>query len=128
MNAATGALPPLLFVPSIRRAPPGLEGMDINELRKKARVWVGSDLSLLPRHSLVMTLRKAMEDDAAAERVLRSLPPPELAVAAVYRRYGGSVDGEVIRLDLMARGLLEIIEDRTPDNTIRKWKSDRSEP
>ena len=66
-----------------------------------------------------------MEDDAAAERVLRSLPPPELAVAGVYKRYGGSVDGEVIRLDLMARGLLEIIEDRSPYNTIRKWESDR---
>ena len=44
-------------------------------------------------------------------------------MAAVYRRYGGSVDGEVIRLDLMARGLLEIIEERTPYHTARKWKS-----
>jgi hypothetical protein len=123
MNAAIGALPPLLFEPTTRRIPPGLEGMDLNEMRKKARAWVGSDLSLLPRQSLVTTLRKAMEDDASAERILRSLPPQELAVAAVYRRYGGSVDGEVIRLDLMARGLLEIIEDRTPYHTARKWKS-----
>ena len=123
MNAAIDALPPLLFEPTTRRIPPGLEGMDLNEMRKKARAWVGPDLSRLPRHSLVTALRKAMEDDAAAERVLRSLPPQELAVAAVYRRYGGSVDGEVIRLDLMARGLLEIIEERTPYHTTRKWKS-----
>ena len=92
-------------------------------MRKKARAWVGPDLSRLPRHSLVMTLRQALEDDNVADRILRALPPQELAVAAVYRRYGGSVDGQVIRLDLMARGLLEIIEDRTPYHTARKWKS-----
>ena len=44
-------------------------------------------------------------------------------MAAVYRRYGGSVNGEVIRLDLMSRGLLEIVEERTPGRTARKWKS-----
>ena len=44
-------------------------------------------------------------------------------MAAVYSRYGGSVDGEVIRLDLMARGLLEIVEDRTPYYAAKKWKS-----
>ena len=123
MNAAVGALPPLLFEPTTRRIPPGLEGMEINEMRQKARAWVGPDLSRLPRHSLVMTLRQALEDDKVADRILRALPPQELAVAAVYRRYGGSVDGQVIRLELMARGLLEIIEDRTPYHTARKWKS-----
>jgi hypothetical protein len=123
LNAAVGALPPLLFVPTTRRIPPGLEGMDINEMRRKARPWVGPDLSRLPRYSLVMTLRQALEDDHVADRILRALPPQELAVAAVYRRYGGSVDGEVIRLDLMARGFLEIIEEKTPYHTAKKWKS-----
>ena len=123
MNAATGALPPLLFEPTTRRIPPGLAGIDLNELRKKARTWVGADLSRLSRDSLVTTLRQSLEDDQRAAVVLRSLPPEQQAVAAVYRRYGGSVDGEVIRLELMARGLLEIVEERTPYHTIRKWKS-----
>jgi hypothetical protein len=122
-NAAIDALPPLLFEPTSRRIPPGLEGMDLNEMRKKARAWIGPELSLLPRHSLVMTLRQALEDDNVAERILRTLPPQELAVAAVYRRYGGSVDGEVIRLELMARGLLEIVEVPTPYHIGRAWKS-----
>ena len=44
-------------------------------------------------------------------------------MAAVYRRYGGTVDGEVIRLELMARGLLEIVENRISDTYIqRRWK------
>ena len=122
-NAAIDALPPLLYEPTARRIPPGLEGLDLDQMRKKSRVWVGADLSRLPRQSLVTALRNAMEDDAVADRILRALPPQELAVAAVYRRHGGSVDGEVIRLELMARGLLEIIEDRTPHHMTRKWKS-----
>jgi hypothetical protein len=66
-----------------------------------------------------------MEAPAVAARVLRSLDPQELAVAAVYRRYGGSVDGEVIRLDLMARGLLQIIENQVTDSyTSRQWRRD----
>ena len=64
-----------------------------------------------------------MEDDSVAQRILRSLLPHHLAVAAAYRRYGGSVDGEVIRMDLMARGILEITEEVTPRHTTRKWKS-----
>ena len=35
MDAAPGALPPLLFEPSTRRIPPGLESMDIDQMRKK---------------------------------------------------------------------------------------------
>jgi Helicase conserved C-terminal domain len=124
MSTTTGALPPILFEPTTRCVPAGLEHMELNELRKKARVWVGADQSRLPRDSLVTAMRRAMEDDKAASRVLDSLSPVERAVAAVYRRYGGSVDGEVIRLDLMARGLLEIIEERHSDHyTARKWKS-----
>ena len=47
----------------------------------------------------------------------------ERTVAAVYRRYGGSVNGEVIRIDLMARGVLEIQEHRVSDFYVRKqWK------
>jgi hypothetical protein len=57
--------------------------------------------------------------------VLRSLTLQELAVAAVYGRYGGSVNGEVIRLELMARGLLQVIEKRISDfYTSRQWQHD----
>src|SRR5256885_1026332 len=78
--------------------------------------------SQLPRESLLPRLRRALEDDAAAAHVLSVLSPVERTVAAVYRRYGGSVAGEVIRIDLMARGLLEIVEKRYSDFYIqRQW-------
>jgi hypothetical protein len=64
-----------------------------------------------------------MEDAVVAARVLRSLDPEELAVATVYRRHGGSFNGEVIRLELMARGVLQISEKRVSDfYTTAQWK------
>ena len=42
-------------------------------------------------------------DDAAP--IAPEPSPDKDAAVAAYRRYGGTVDGEVIRLDLMARGL-----------------------
>ena len=59
MNAAIGALPPVLYEPSQRRVPPGLESVEINELRKKGRVWAGVDLSRLSRNELIATVRKS---------------------------------------------------------------------
>ncbi len=123
MTPSPGRSLPLLFAPSTRRVPGGLEHMRLDPLRKAARTWLDAGLSSLPREDLISRLRKALEDDAAAARVLRSLTSQERAVAAAYARYGGSVDGQVIRLDLMARGLLEIIERKYSEHYIqRQWK------
>jgi hypothetical protein len=125
MNETTGSSRPLLFCPSTRRIPANLENLNLGDLRKRGRYWLGAHQASLPRESLVPRLRHALEDDAAARRLLDSLPSVERTVAAVYRRYGGSVDGEVIRLDLMARGLLELIENRVSDfYTQKRWKHD----
>jgi len=123
MNTTTDSSPALLFSPSVRTLPANLEHLNLNDLRQKARFWLDSTQLKLPRDSLVKALRTALEDDTAAGRVLRSLSPEERAVASVYRRFGGSVDGEVIRLDLMARGLLEIVENRISDMYVQtRWK------
>jgi len=123
MTATTDNCLPLLFSPSSRTIPANLEYLDLPELRQMGSSWLDPGQMKLPKGSLVKALRSALEDDTAAARVLRSLSPEERDVAAVYRRYGGSVDGEVIRLDLMARGLLEIVENRMSGGyTQRRWK------
>jgi Helicase conserved C-terminal domain len=119
----TDVLPPLLDCQTSRRIPEHLDPGNLSELRKVARVWLDPVRSKLPRESLVKALRCAFEDDETAGRVLASLAPPERAAVAAYRRYGGTVDGEVIRLDLTARGLLEVVEKRHSDYyTMREWK------
>jgi len=123
MKATTDTSLPLLFSPSNRTLPANLEQFNVKDLRQKAHFWLDPSQMNLPRDSLFKAIRSALEDDTAAGRVLRSLSPEERAVAAVYRRYGGSVDGEVIRLELMARGLLEIVENKISDMYIqRRWK------
>ena len=111
MTVTAGQSVPLLYSPSTRQVPAGLEYINVAELRRKARQWLDSTTAQkLPKDELVVAVRKALEDDAAAGRVLRSLSAQETSVVAVYRRYGGSVDGEVIRVDLISRGLLEVTE------------------
>jgi Helicase conserved C-terminal domain len=122
MKESTGNPPHILFCASTRRIPADLDYLTQRDLRKTARYWVDA-ANKMSRDALVAALRKAMEEAVDAARLLRSLNPQELAVAAVYRRYGGSVDGEVIRLDLMARGVLQITENRISDfYTKRQWK------
>src|SRR5262249_49493996 len=123
MTPRTGRSPPLLFAPSDRRVPNGLEYFRLDSLRKAARIWLDPNQSKLPREALLPRLREALEDDASAARALRSLTSQERAVAAAYLRYGGSVNGEVIRLDLIARGLLEIVEKKYSDFYVqRQWR------
>jgi hypothetical protein len=124
MKVSTGNPPHILFCPSTRHLPADLDRLNLHDLRKKARYWVDA-ANKLPKDALLAALRKAMEDAVVATRVLRSLDSQERAVAAVYRRYGGSVNGEVIRLDLMARGLLQIKEKQVSDfYTSRQWQRD----
>jgi hypothetical protein len=124
-DTSAGKALPILYRLSIRRVPDNLEGQNLGDLRKGARFWLGSDDSKLPWQALVTKLRQALMDDATAGRVFRALSPQDRAVIGVYRRHGGSVDGEVIRLELMARGLLEIVEHRHSDHYIqRRWKHD----
>jgi hypothetical protein len=124
MTATEGRRLPLLYCPSTRRVPEGLERRNLTELRKRARHWLDADRAKrLPKDPLVAALRRALQDDAAAARVLGSLSPQERAAASVYRRYGGSVDGAIIRLDLTARGLLEVVQKRYSDYYTRtEWK------
>jgi len=125
MKANTDTSLPLLFSPSSRTIPANLEYLDLPDLRQIGSSWLDPDHTKLPKGALVKALRSALEDDSAAGRVLRSLSPEERAVAAVYRRYGGSVDGEVIRLELMTRGLLEIVESQVTAMYSRtRWKQD----
>jgi hypothetical protein len=116
--------PHILFCPTTRSLPAELDHLNQSDLRKKARPWVDG-ANKLSKDALLAAVHNAMEDAAVAARVLRSLDREELAVATVYRRYGGSVNGEVIRLDLMARGLLQVIEYRVSDYyTSKQWKRD----
>ena len=126
MNASIVALPPLLYDPSTRRVSHPVfesdgpqrtaqEGTALDGLRSRA----GSPGT---RCSPKPCAGARERQERGADRGLRCCRRSGSS-AAVYSRYGGSVDGEVIRLDLMARGLLEIVEERTPYYLVKKWKS-----
>ncbi len=112
-----------LVRPTTRHLPIDLDHENVSELRKIARTWLERGHASLPRDALIAALRKAMEDDEAAARVLRTLSKDERAVVAVYCRYGGMADGELLRIDLLDRGVLEVVEKRYSEHyTSREWK------
>jgi len=123
MSRTEDTLSHLLTQPSARRAPDYLEGFNLDVLKKVARVWIGTERSKLSKGPLMTALRPALHDSTVAKQVLEGLSQVERTVLGAYRRYGGTVDGEVIRLDLMARGVLAIEEHRVNDLiTRRSWK------
>jgi hypothetical protein len=121
MSKREHPLPQLLSGPPPRRSVDGFSGMNLTEMRKLAKPWLGQDQSKLSREQLVAALTRALNDESAAKRMLSGLSLDEREVVAVYRRYGPNVDGEVIRLDLMARGLLRIKEDRITELYSRRY-------
>ncbi len=123
MSTTGDTLPHVLTQPSIGLAPKYLDGCTLDVLKKVARVWIGAERSKLSKGPLMEALAPALHDGAVAKRVLDGLSEVERTVLGAYRRYGGTADGAVIRLDLMARGLLEIKEERVTDyHTRREWK------
>src|SRR3954451_21973612 len=116
MSQTPGPLPQLLEESEHLPIPSDFDSWNLDKLRKPARTWVGADQAKLSKGPLVAALHKALNDGKAAKRVLETLSTAERQVVAVYRRYGGTVSGEVIRLELMARGLLEVVEQRVSEH------------
>jgi hypothetical protein len=109
MSASPPDLPHILTRPPQPFDPKVLDGLRSPEVSKVATFWVGRG-SGLSKNERVGAVLKAMKDDAAAERAARSLGRVDRETLAAYRRYGGTVNGTVIRLDLQARGVLEVVE------------------
>ncbi len=124
MSETPVALPPLLSSPSRYQIPSDMDRINVSELKKVARRWLGKDSAKLAKDPIMTALRAALKSDEAARLAVNSMTPAERQVVAVYRRYGGRVGGSLIRIDLMARGILELVEDKRYENyTYSNWKS-----
>ncbi len=107
---------------------PVLHYARLGEIRKAAAFWKVPNSSKLPGPQCLKALQEATADDAVAAAVAAGLKPTERGVLAAYRRYGGTVNSTVIRLDLMARGLLEKVEKRYGHFSTYDWKHDPIRP
>jgi hypothetical protein len=123
MSTPPESLPHVLFRPAKFRVLPNLDRVQTRFMRKVANLWLGKGNSTLPVDALIKNLRKALEDDATAARVLQTLREPERAILAAYARYGGTVNGAVIRMDLLTRGLVEKVVTESYGMTWSRWKT-----
>ncbi len=101
-------------VPHVLVGPPvqlDFNGMNakLTDLRKQAQVWRVPGFNSLPHHTLADHLQKALQDKNSGRQVVADLTQSDRAVLQAYRRYsGGMISGAVMRMDLIARGVLRL--------------------
>jgi hypothetical protein len=105
-------LPHILTPPSLPRSLPDLSYTRTPELRKVAAFWRVPNSGKLPATQCRDAVERAWHDEKSARAAAEALGSEERAVLAAYRRYGNLVNGAVIRLDLLARGVLKVITER----------------
>jgi hypothetical protein len=113
----------------LSRVPPPLplEALERGQLtakRKLAVDWAGPGHGKCSHEECVAAIRRGMSDPKAAARIAAALKPDERAVLAVYRGYGGIVDGKVSRLELLTRRLMAIQTSTTSHFQWSRWKVD----
>jgi hypothetical protein len=103
-------LPHILTPPSLPEGLPDLTYSRAPELRKVAVFWGVPNGGKLPATQCRAAVERAWHSEDNARAAAGALGAAERAVLAAYRRYGDLVNGAVIRLDLLARGVLTIVE------------------
>jgi hypothetical protein len=109
VSEKTIRLPHILSRPGRIAQEGDFSGLKANEIAKAATLWLGKGAPKGGRYERQVRVREAMKDEAAAARAALSLSRFERDALAAYRRYGGTADGTVMRLDLLARGALTVV-------------------
>ena len=103
-------LPPILYRPPQPAVPGDVSLMRRPEQRRIANTWLERGRgSKLPVDVLTEELERAFRDRATAARVLAALRDRERDVLGVYARHGGTLNGRVAFLELLARDLIPLV-------------------
>ncbi len=115
-------------LPHILSRPPVGMALEANgrlkDLRTLASAWRVPNAKQLDQKDLVAQLRHAFQDKQAAKEVVAGLTADDRRVLEAYSRYGtGLVSGAVMRMDLLARGLLQIQSQTISDRFVYyRWE------
>ncbi len=114
-------LPHVLTRPTRDCRPDDFRGMRASELGKVVTFWLGRGAGKQARDQAEKSILRAMKD--SPEQALSALGHNERSTLAAYCRYGGAVNGTVIRLDLLARGVLQVVEMRRGSYHWAQWRN-----
>lgn len=106
---------PFVLAGKPAQAEPNLEYVSSEEARKAARFWVGKEANSLRKAECMERLLRAWRDPRRAAEVVEALRPDERAALAVVRRFGGSISGEILRRELLAREVVKEKKRGDPD-------------
>jgi hypothetical protein len=122
MSASPSRLPHILTRPPREVRAEDLARLRSPELTKAATFWIGKEAGKMPRDERAASLLRVMKSGTTAVWVVAALSALERDTLAAYLRYGGTVNGAVIRVDLMARGVLEVVSTGDPRFRWTRWK------
>jgi hypothetical protein len=96
----------------------------LKDLRTLASAWRVPDAKQLDQKNLIAQLRTAFKDKQAAKEIVSGLSTADRGTLDAYCRYGtGLVSGVVMRMDLLARGLLQIHSQTISDRFVyHRWE------
>ncbi len=104
-----------------------LDALSTNELKRIARFWIGTTLSNKYRkEECRKALSEVFRDRSRIEAAVRSLPEKERQVLAVCKRYGGTISGSLMLVELRARGLVE--KEREPAGYRSAYRREKDDP
>ncbi len=83
------------------------EVLDSRTATTAARFWAGKPTGSQSKTLCVERINVVWSDPARIAAAVASLRPEEREVLAVVRRYGGTISGNLLELELRGRGLLE---------------------
>ena len=93
-------------------AEPDLPYRQLVEFRRLAKFWTGVPTSKWPREQCEREIRSAMGSPARLKEIVESLPAEQKEVLSVCKRYGGALCGPLLRVEVLARGLVIRKEER----------------
>ncbi len=84
-----------------------LERCGADQLKKLARFWVGKDAAKLRKAECLAALIEVFREPETVREAVRKLPSAERTILGIYSRFGPTVSGALLAVELEARGLSE---------------------
>ena len=76
------------------------------ELKRAARFWAGKEAASFNKEKCIAALTRTMADGDIARRVLAGLTEKERQVLGIFSRYGPTVSGGLLTVEVYTRGII----------------------
>ena len=96
--------------------------MDAGAAKTAARFWAGKSAYSLPKAQAIEAVERTMKDKARCREIFETLPEDQKAVLSIFKRYGGTLLGEVLECEVRIRGLAREVQYGEASHRFTRWE------